>query len=116
MFKAMHKGVSTKEMFRFAQDAHRANIMLLGDFVFGLPGETKETAEKTIEFAKKLKCDHVQFLVSQHLFLVQELYRWADENSFLLTDDMEKSIDLNGFQKCIISYPEFTKDRYRKIR
>ena len=32
------------------------------------------------------------------------------ENGFLLVDDLEKSLDDQGFQKCIVSYPEFTKE------
>ena len=32
------------------------------------------------------------------------------ENGFLLVEDLEESLDEEGFQKCIISYPEFTKE------
>ncbi|MEA3437818.1 MAG: B12-binding domain-containing radical SAM protein, partial [Thermodesulfobacteriota bacterium] len=39
-----------------------------------------------------------------------EFYRWCKENGYLLTENLEESIDENGFQKCIVSYPEFTKE------
>ena len=28
--------------------------MILGDFIFGMPGENKETAEQTIRFVKEI--------------------------------------------------------------
>jgi len=32
-----------------------------GDFIIGLPGETKETIEKTIDFAKELDARRFRF-------------------------------------------------------
>jgi radical SAM superfamily enzyme YgiQ (UPF0313 family) len=107
MLRVIRKGISTEEMLRFAEDARQAKLMLLGDFVFGLPGETKETAEKTIEFARKLKCNIAQFAVSTPI-PGTEFHTWAEKNGFLLIDNLEESIDDNGFQRCIVSYPEFT--------
>ncbi|MFC1962423.1 B12-binding domain-containing radical SAM protein, partial [Chloroflexota bacterium] len=36
-------------------------------------------------------------------------YEWAKDNNFLLTEHLERSLDKDGFQKCIISYPDFTQ-------
>ncbi len=107
ILKNIRKGITTKRMREFAQDARRAGLMVLGDFVFGFPGETKETAEKTIAFAGELKPNIAQFAVSVPI-PGTEFYRWAEENHFLLTEDIEKSVDETGFQKCIVSYPEFS--------
>jgi radical SAM superfamily enzyme YgiQ (UPF0313 family) len=38
-----------------------------------------------------------------------EFYASVKENGHLLVDDLEDSLDDDGFQKCIVSYPEFTK-------
>jgi anaerobic magnesium-protoporphyrin IX monomethyl ester cyclase len=43
--------------------AHKAGISCQGFFIFGLPGETRETIEKTINFAKRSKLDRAQFLI-----------------------------------------------------
>lgn len=43
--------------------AHEAGISCQGFFIFGLPGETKETIDKSICFAKKSKLDRAQFLI-----------------------------------------------------
>jgi len=43
--------------------AHQAGLMTQGFFIFGLPGETKETIKETIDFAKNLPLDKAQFLM-----------------------------------------------------
>jgi len=43
--------------------ANKVGIMTQGFFIFGLPGETKETIEKTIKFAKSTPLDRAQFLL-----------------------------------------------------
>lgn len=43
--------------------ADKAGISCQGFFIFGLPGETKETIEETILFAKKSKLSRAQFLI-----------------------------------------------------
>ena len=43
--------------------AHDAGIMTQGFFIFGLPGETADTIEETIEFAKRIPLDRGQFLL-----------------------------------------------------
>ena len=35
-----------------------------------------------------------------------EFYKYCEEGNYLLTSDLSESLDENGFQKCIISYPE----------
>jgi len=43
--------------------AAKAGISCQGFFIFGLPGETKETIDKSISFAKKSKLARAQFLI-----------------------------------------------------
>ena len=103
----IEKGITTEQMREFARSAKKAGLMVLGDFVFGFPGETKESAERTIEFAKELRPNHVQFAVATPIPGTR-FYQWAKENNFLLTEQLEESLDKDGFQRCIISYPGFT--------
>jgi len=109
ILKNIKKGITTKESRRFTEDAKRARLMILADFIFGMPGETKETAEQTIKFAKEIKPNIVQFAVATPI-PGTEFYNWVKENGFLLVDDLEESLDGEGFQRCIVSYPEFTKE------
>lgn len=64
---AIKKGVTVKKMTEFTWDAKRAGLRIHGDFVIGLPGETRETAEKTIRWAKKLNPHTAQFQLSNVL-------------------------------------------------
>lgn len=55
-------------------------------FVFGLPGETPETIEKTLEFAFDLGTDTAQFS-SVIPFPGTELFEIAKKNDWLITKD-----------------------------
>jgi len=109
ILKNIGKGITTDESRKFTEDAKKAGLMILADFIFGMPGETKETAEQTIKFAKELKPNIVQFAVATPI-PGTEFYNYVKENNYLLVDDLEESLDEEGFQKCIVSYPKFTKE------
>jgi len=109
ILKNIKKGITTEDSRRFTKDAKKAGLMILADVIIGIPGETKETAEETIRFIKKVKPNIVQFSVATPM-PGTEFYNWVKENKFLLVDDLEESLDKDGFQKCIVSYPAFTKD------
>ncbi|OWY70338.1 hypothetical protein B7486_16220 [cyanobacterium TDX16] len=64
---AIKKGVTVKKMTDFTFDAKRAGLRIHGDFVIGFPGETHETARKTINWAKKLNPDTAQFQLANVL-------------------------------------------------
>ena len=109
ILKNIKKGVTTEQMKNFTKEAKKVRLMIHGDFIVGLPGETKETANKTVEFIKELKPNILQIAVATPI-PGTGFYNWCKENEFLLTDDLEESLDNWGAQKCIISYPEFTKE------
>ena len=94
-------------MRRFTRDAKKAGLMILGDFVFGFTGETKETAEETIKFIKELKPNILQVAIPMPI-PGTGFYEWVKEKGYLLVDSLEEALDENKFQKCIVSYPEFT--------
>ena len=45
---------------RAVASCRKAGILTMGHFIFGLPGETPETIEKTIDFALALELDYLQ--------------------------------------------------------
>ena len=109
ILKNIRKGVSIERMKEFNRNAKKAGLMVHGDFIIGLPGETKKTANKTLEFIKELKPNILQVAIATPI-PGTEFYEWTKKNGFLLVNDMEESIDKDAFQKCIISYPDFTKE------
>jgi len=109
ILKTIQKGVDTRQMRVFTKDAKRAKLMIHGDFIIGLPGETKETAEQTLKFIKELKPNVLQVAVATPI-PGTKFHEWSNDSEYLLVDNLEESIDQNGYQKCILSYPDFTKD------
>ncbi|VVB84842.1 Ribosomal protein S12 methylthiotransferase RimO [uncultured archaeon] len=109
ILKNIKKGITTEDSRKFTKDAKKVGLMILADVIIGMPGETKETAEDTIRFVKEVKPNIVQFSVATPMPGTQ-FYNWVRENGFLLVDDLEESLDKDGFQKCIVSYPDFTKE------
>lgn len=104
IIKSIKKGVTKTQMRIFNAEAKKAKLLVHGDFIIGLPGETKETAQETIEFIKELKPNILQVAVATPI-PGTDFYDYAKKNGFLLVDDLNQSIDENGYQKCIISYP-----------
>lgn len=108
ILKTIKKGVNKEKMKVFTRDAKKAGLLVHGDFIIGLPGETKETAEKTLQFVKELKPNILQVAVATPL-PGTEFYQFVKSNGYMTVDDLGDSIDENGFQQCIVSYPNFTK-------
>jgi radical SAM superfamily enzyme YgiQ (UPF0313 family) len=61
VLKRIKKGVTVERMTKFTEDAKRAGLRIHGDFAVGFPGETPESFEKTIAWAKRLDPYTAQF-------------------------------------------------------
>lgn len=55
------KGTTVEQAFQAVRYAHEAGIKTVGHFILGLPGETKESLEQTIDYARTLPLDLAQF-------------------------------------------------------
>jgi radical SAM superfamily enzyme YgiQ (UPF0313 family) len=77
------KGATVKQMHRFAQNAHQAGIRVHGCFMFGGPGESPETARKTLKLSQQLPIDTAQF-TAVVAYPGTSYYRWAQEQGFLI--------------------------------
>ncbi len=64
ILKKARKGADPAKAERALRWAKQAGIMNWGYFIIGLPGETEETIQDTIEFAKKLPLDIALFHVA----------------------------------------------------
>ena len=113
ILKNIRKGFTVEQARGFAKNVKKARLLLHADFIIGLPGETKETIEKTKMFIREIKPEQIQVSVSSP-FPGTELYEWCKENGYLLTDDPNEYLDEEGHQKAIISYPELTNDEMVK--
>ena len=103
------KGITTQQARRFARDAKKAGLILQGDFMIGLPGETKETIQETVYFIKEIKPHILQLNIATPI-PGTVFYQWAEENDFLLADDLEQCLDRSGSRVCVLSYPELSHE------
>jgi len=110
----VHKGTTLKKIREFAENAKKAEIMVHGCFILGLPHDTKETIRQTIEFAKELDPDSAQFYPVM-VYPGTEAYKWAKENGFLVTEDYLKWLTPEGWHNCMISRPGLTNEELIKL-
>jgi len=75
-------------------------------FSFGLPGETLETVEKTINFAKELDPDTLQFSIITP-FPGSSYYQELDDKGYILTKNWE---EYSGYTSAVIRTDHMSKD------
>jgi len=113
ILKNIKKGFTVEQSREFARNVRKAGLFLHADFIIGLPGETKETIEKTRRFIMEIKPDQLQVSVCSP-FPGTELYEWCKKNGYLITEDPDEYLDEHGHQKSIISYPWLTAEEVTK--
>ncbi|MBI5789560.1 MAG: radical SAM protein [Candidatus Schekmanbacteria bacterium] len=97
----MKKKVALEEMGKFMSNAKRAGILIHGCFMAGLPGETRETMHETLELAKKIRPDTVQFYPVM-VYPGTEAYNWYKERGLIKTPDFSKWITPEGLHNTVI--------------
>jgi len=97
------KGMLVDVARRFTKDCHELGITIHGTFILGLPGETKETIEETINFAADINPHTIQVSLAAP-YPGTYLYRQAVENGWLDIANAEL-IDERGVQIAPLHYP-----------
>ena len=99
------KGLRVDRARRFAADCRELGITVHGTFILGLPGETKETIQETIRFAREVNPHTLQVSVAAP-YPGTELHRQAVENGWLPDDgDGATLVSERGTQLAALSYP-----------
>ena len=106
ILKNIKKGATVERARQFTKDCHKLGLIIHGDFILGLPGETRETIRRTIDFAKELDCETIQVSVA-HAYPGTELYDYVVKNGFL---NRHKMVDDSGQQLAHIEYPGLPAD------
>jgi hopanoid biosynthesis associated radical SAM protein HpnJ len=107
ILKNIKKGATIERARDFTRDCHKLGLVIHGDFIMGLPGETHETINNTIAFAKELDVETIQVSVA-HAYPGTELYDYAVSNGFMVGDN--KMVDEGGHQLAHIQYPGLSAD------
>jgi hopanoid biosynthesis associated radical SAM protein HpnJ len=103
------KGLRTDIARRFSEDCRKLGILIHGTFILGLPGETTETIEKTIKFAKEINPHTIQVSLAAP-YPGTTLYKQAVENRWLDESDAVNLVNDKGVQLAAISYPHLSKE------
>ena len=99
------KGLRVDRARRFAADCRELGITVHGTFILGLPGETRETIQETIRFAREVNPHTIQVSIAAP-YPGTELHRQAVENGWLPDDDDSAMlVSQNGTQLAALSYP-----------
>jgi len=107
ILKNIKKGATIERARQFTEDAHKLGLVIHGDFILGLPGETRETINNTIAFAKELDVETIQVSVA-HAYPGTELYDFAVKNNYMVNGN--QMVDEGGHQLAHIQYPGLPAD------
>jgi hopanoid biosynthesis associated radical SAM protein HpnJ len=100
------KGMRIDVAKQFTKDCHQLGITIHGTFIMGLPGETHETIEETIRFAREINPHTLQVSIAAP-YPGTFLYRQAVENGWLNETDPEL-VDSHGVQIAPLNYPHLS--------
>ena len=104
------KGVTMDEMRRFTQSCHQAGVVIHGTFILGLPVETEQSIQNTINFAKELDVFSLQVSLAAP-YPGTELYEMARQNGWFSKKDKGDILHGDGFQQSALEYPGLSKDK-----
>ena len=99
------KGIRIDIARQFTRDCHKLGILIHGTFIVGLPGETSETIEETINYAQELNPKTIQVSLPA-AYPGTLLYRQATKNGWLIEN--KNLVGNNGVQHSILSYPHLS--------
>jgi len=98
---------------RIIKNAKKYNITTFGFFILGLPGETKKTIKKTIDFAKKLELNRAWFFILAPLPGSKIFDEWSQDRE--LTDIPWNCLDTYTGIICTPYITEGDLQKYQKI-
>ncbi len=103
MLDIIKKGVTVEQNETGIKLAKRAGLNVRATFVFGLPGETLDTIKNTVNFAKRMNLDVVNFF-TVILFPGNELYSMAKKAGKILHENYDEYTSLIDTEETHLHY------------
>jgi hopanoid biosynthesis associated radical SAM protein HpnJ len=100
ILRNIKKGATIDMARRFTENCHKLGLVIHGDFIVGLPGETRDTLRNTIDFAKRMDVETIQVSIA-HAYPGTEFYDFAKKNNLVQV----KMADEQGHQLPNVVYP-----------
>ncbi len=111
ILKKMGKRITTQQARSAFEIANGVGLTTIAFFMLGNHGETKETMEKTIAFAKSLDTDYAQFTITVP-FPGTPLYKLLEKHGSILTKDWSK---YGIYKEPLFETAELTKELMNKM-
>lgn len=112
MLKTYRKKYTKQEIKTAFELCRKIGIQTVGTFILGLPEETRQTAEETIEFAKQLDCDFFSFNFAVPRFGTELREELIEQG---LASPGQLSMDQSGL-KSVTPSKGLTADELKKLR
>lgn len=103
----IRKGISVERARRFAEAARRLGILIHGTFILGLPGETKDSMEETMRFARDMDLYSLQVSLAAP-YPGTVLYEQAKQEGWLAGEG--DGLVRDGIQNSVLAYPWLSKE------
>jgi len=110
----VQKDIRVDQIERFFEDSKKADVLVHGCFMVGNPGETQQTLERTLSFAKKLNPDTAQFFPLM-VYPGTKAYEWAEQENLLETQDYERWLTPEGLHRSVIERPNLSSESLREF-
>jgi hopanoid biosynthesis associated radical SAM protein HpnJ len=99
------KGATLEQGLAFMKNCKSLGLMVHGDFIIGLPGETRETIERSLRFAQELDCETIQVSIA-HSYPGTEFDEYLKKNNYYTDDAMTDEL---GHQLPNLEYPGLSR-------
>lgn len=109
LLDTIKKRITVDKMSDFMIAAKKAGILVHGCFMIGLPGETRATAQETLDLAKRLNPDTMQFYPIM-VYPGTEAYEWYKSRHLIITDDFSKWITPAGLHNTVVRTEQMTPE------
>lgn len=114
VLKAIKKGETVDQLARGIRLLKDAEITVGGHFIIGLPGDTLEKVQKSIQFKDEVGLDYAYFnqLVP---YPGTELGDWAMANTTILVDNVTDASHFGKSEQVFMETPEFPRADREKV-
>lgn len=104
VLRRIPKHISLEDVERTVRDCHALGIQTHATYLLGLPGETRESARRTVEFALNLGTHTLQFAIATP-YPGTALYDRARREGWLTK---ESWLDFDPAGEAVLSYPGYS--------
>ena len=97
----VEKDIDLETIEQFFKDTKEAGVLVHSCFMAGNKGETRESMETTLEFAKKLNPDTAQFFPLM-VYPGTKAYEWAQSENAIVADKYSEWLTRDGLHNTVV--------------